>query len=197
MVTFLSRLLSRPPANGMGIRLGGRHACLLLVVGSLCRIWQQSQSMHSECQPPLTRVRCFRRAATPPHGLSEIPQGKSCAFRDKAYMRCGRFRLLPVSTTLRKLPKCSATPFACTVAASPSSSGRRWCPPCTSKEAATGACDRVHAIRGATYKMKSTMMAALPLQRRCFWRRSKWSLPSGWAGLRQCHAELSTNRSAL
>jgi hypothetical protein len=85
---------------------------------------------------PLATVRCFRRAATPPHGLSEIPQGRSCVFRDKAYMRDGHLALLPASTTLRKLRKCSATPFACTVAASPSSSGRRWCQPCTSKEAA-------------------------------------------------------------
>jgi hypothetical protein len=38
--------------------------------------------------------------------------------------------------------------------------------------------------------MKSTMMAALPLQRRCFWRRSKRSLPGGWVGLSQCHAAL-------
>src|ERR1017187_2370257 len=57
--------------------------------------------MHSECQPPLTRVPCFRRAATPRHGLSEIPQGKSCAFRDKAYMCDGHLALLPASTTLR------------------------------------------------------------------------------------------------
>ena len=37
MVTFLSRLLSRPPANGMGIRLGGRHACLL--ISSWVALW--------------------------------------------------------------------------------------------------------------------------------------------------------------
>ena len=99
-LSFLSCCSARRP-RVTGIRLGGRHTCLLLVVASLCGIWQQSLSMHSECQPPLTRVRCFRRAATPPHGLSEIPQGKSCAFRDKAYMRDGHLALLPASTTLR------------------------------------------------------------------------------------------------
>jgi hypothetical protein len=36
--------------------------------------------------------------------------------------------------------------------------------------------------------MKLMMMVAQPLQRHRFWRRSKWSLPSGWVGLRQYHA---------
>ena len=137
MVTFLSRLLSRPPANGMGIRLGGRHACLLLVVASLCGIWQQSQSMHSECQPPLTRVRCFRRAATPPHGLSEIPQGKSCAFRDKAYMRDGHLALLPASTTLRGWRSALQHPWPAPLPRRPRQVVGDGARPCTSKQAAT------------------------------------------------------------
>jgi hypothetical protein len=137
MVTFLSRLLSRPPANGMGIRLGGRHACLLLVIGSLCGIWQQSQSMHSECQPPLTRVRCFRRAATPPHGLSEIPQGKSCAFRDKAYMRDGHLALLPASTTLRGWRSALQHPWPAPLPRRPRQVVGDGARPCTSKQAAT------------------------------------------------------------
>jgi hypothetical protein len=132
--------------------------------------------MHSECQPPLTRVRCFRRAATPPHGLSEIPQGKTCAFRDKAYHARWPFGASASFNKLARLRKYSATPFACTVAASPSSSGRSWCPPCPTKQAATGVCDRVRAVKGAT-DLESTMMVALPLQSRCFWRRSERSLP--------------------
>ena len=159
-LSFLSCCSARRP-RVTGIRLGGRHTCLLLVVASLCGIWQQSLSMHSECQPPLTRVRCFRRAATPPHGLSEIPQGKSCAFRDKAYMCDGPLGSPASFNNLARLRKCSATPFACTVAASPSSSGRRWCPPCTSKQAPTGVCDRVRAATGAT-DLKLTMIVALP-----------------------------------
>jgi hypothetical protein len=45
--------------------------------------------------------------------------------------------------------------------------------------------------------MQFVVMAALPLQRRCFWWRSKRSLPSGWAGLSQCHAALDVALSPL
>src|ERR1039458_1086265 len=102
MVHFPFPVAVAPASQGLrAFALADDMPVSLLVVASLCGIWRQSQSMHSECQPPLTRVRCFRRAATPPHGLSEIPQGKSCAFRDKAYMRDGHLGLLPASTTLR------------------------------------------------------------------------------------------------
>src|ERR1017187_2083614 len=115
--------------------------------------------MHSECQPPLTRVPCFRRAATPPHGLSEIPQGKSCAFRDKAYMCDGPLGSRASFNNLAQLRKCSATPFACIVAASPSSSAGRGAPPYKRKKAATGVCDRGRAVTGAT-DLKLTMIVA-------------------------------------
>jgi hypothetical protein len=138
MVHFPFPVAVAPASQGLrAFALAGDMPVSLLVVASLCGIWQQSKSMHSECQPPLTRVRCFRRAATPPHGLSEIPQGKSCAFRDKAYMCDGPLGSPASFNNLARLRKCSATPFASTVAASPS------CNVATSGGDRNGACQAV------------------------------------------------------
>ena len=166
----------------------GRHACLLLVVASPFGIWQQSQSMHSECQPLLPRcdvsdeqqrhrMGCRRyRKADPAFSVTKL----TCAMATWLFCQlqqpcasCGSALQHPLPVPLPRHPRQAAGDGASRAQA---------------KKPRTGACDRVRAVRGTTEKMKLMMMVALPLQRHCFWRRSKWSLPSGWVGLRQCHA---------
>jgi hypothetical protein len=137
MVHFPFSVVVAPAGQGYG-HSPWRTTCLSPFSSCVALwIWQQSQSMHSECQPPLTRVRCFRRAATPPHGLSEIPQGKSCAFRDKAYMRDGHLALLPASTTLRGWRSALQHPWPAPLPRRPRQVVGDGARPCTSKQAAT------------------------------------------------------------